>query len=274
MHSVNRLTTLLFVPATRPDRFAKALASGADLVCIDLEDSVALADKDAARIAAIRMIGEAQEPRYALRINALTTRAGLADILALAQAEILLPVLLVPKVESAVEIAIIRAILSPRMPRLVPLIETARGLRVASTIATADGVSAMMFGGGDLSADLGVALAWGPLLHARGAFLLACAEGGVPAIDVPHIALDDMDGLIAETGAAKALGFAAKAAIHPAQIGPIHAILRPTDDEVAQAREALAAFEAAGGAAIRFKGQMLEAPIVRRFQRILNNAEF
>lgn len=273
MHIVDRLTAMLFVPGSRPERFAKALASGADVVCIDLEDAVPNADKATARDDALRAIGDADDPRYALRINGVSTRAGLADLLALADAETLPALLLVPMVESAEEIAIIRAVLAPRTPSIVPLIETARGLRRAAEIAAMPGVAAMMFGGGDLSAELGVALAWEPLLHARGAFTLACAEAGVPAIDVPFIVLDDMDGLAAETRAAKAMGFAAKAAIHPAQIAPIHAILRPTAEEIAQAREAIAAFDAAGGAAIRFKGQMLEAPIVRRFQRVLNNAE-
>lgn len=273
MHIVDRLTAMLFVPGSRPERFAKALASGAEVVCIDLEDSVPGADKATARAEALRAIDAAQEPRYALRINGVSTRAGLADLLALAESETLPALLFVPMVESPAEIAIIRAVLAPLTPDIVPLIETARGLRRAAEIAAMPGVAAMMFGGGDLSANLGVALAWEPLLHARGAFILACAETGVPAIDVPFIALDDMDGLAVETRAAKAMGFAAKAAIHPAQIAPIHAVLRPTAEEIAQAREALAAFDAAGGAAIRFKGQMLEAPIVRRFQRVLNNAE-
>ncbi len=269
MQTVDRLTTILFVPGTRPDRFAKALASGADAVCIDLEDSVPTGGKAAARAAVIG----AMDADFALRINGLTTRAGLADLLALAEAETMPRLLLVAKVESAAEIAIVRAILEDRTPPIVPLIETARGLREAHAIAAAPGVAAMMFGGGDLSAELGVALAWGPLVHARSAFVLACAEGGVPAIDVPYLTLDNVEGLAAETRAAKALGFVAKAAIHPAQIAPIHAILRPSADEIAEARAALAAFDAGGGRAIRFNGQMLEAPIVRRFRRILNNAE-
>jgi (S)-citramalyl-CoA lyase len=269
LRAVDHLTTILFVPGTRPDRFAKALASGADAVCIDLEDSVPAEGKAAARAAVTGGIGA----DYALRINGLTTRAGLADLLALSEAEVVPRLLLVPKVESAAEIAIVRAILGSRAPAIVPLIETARGLRLAHEIAAAPGVAAMMFGGGDLSAELGVALAWDPLAHVRAAFVLVCAEAQIPAIDVPWIALDDEAGLAAETRAAKALGFAAKAAIHPAQIDVIAAILRPTDDEIDEARAALAAFDAAGGAAVRFNGRMLEAPIVRRYRRIVNNAE-
>lgn len=264
--SAAALQSLLFVPGTRPERFAKALSSGADIVCIDLEDAVPPAEKDSAREAALAALGD---PRLALRINGVPTLAGLADLVALGRAGVRPPLLLVPKVEDAAEIGVIRGALGGAGAFIVPLIETARGLRAAPDIAREPGVAALMFGGGDFAAELGVELAWEPLLHARAALLLAAAEAGVPAIDVPWIALDDAHGLETEARRAKALGFAAKAAIHPAQIGPIHAVFRPTEAEIADAEEALAAFDAAGGTAVRHKGRMLEAPIVRRHQQTL-----
>jgi (S)-citramalyl-CoA lyase len=160
-------------------------------------------------------------------------------------------------------------VLGERTPGIVPLIETVRGLNGAQEIASAPGVVAMMFGGGDFAAELGVQLAWEPLLAARGALVLACAGAGIPAIDVPFVGLEDVEGLLAETRAAKALGFSAKAAIHPAQVEPINSVLRPTPEEIAEAEEAARVFAAAGGAAVRFRGRMLEAPIMRRYQRIL-----
>lgn len=256
-----RMQSLLFVPGTHPDRFAGALASGADAVCIDLEDSVPPDAKDEAREAALNALGD---PRLCIRINGAGTKAGRADLAALEGGHV--PLLLVPKVEGPDELAGIHG-------SVVPLIETPRGLRCAHEIGAAPGVVAMMFGGGDLSAELGVALAWEPLAHARGAFLLACAEAGVPAIDVPFIDLDDAAGLQEETARAKALGFAAKAAIHPRQIATIHAAMRPTADEVAEARDAHAAFREAGGAAVRWRGRMLEAPLMRRYARILQQGE-
>ena len=259
-----RLVSLLFVPGARPDRFGKALASDADIVCIDLEDAVPAEGKDAARRAAIAAIG----PRTALRINAVTTRAGLADLLALANAPALPPLVLMPMVESPGEIAVARGALGANA-NLVPLIETPRGLRNAVEIATAPGVAAMMFGGGDMAGELGTALAWEPLLYARHALVMACAEAGIPAIDVPWIALDDADGLAEEAHRARAIGFQAKAAIHPAQLDAIHAAFRPSTALVAEAREALAAHAAGDGGAIRFNGRMLEAPIVRRYARIV-----
>ena len=92
----------------------------------------------------------------------------------------------------------------------------------------------------------------------------------MPAIDVPWINLDDEVGLVDECGKAKALGFAAKAAIHPAQVAAIEAAFTPTAAEVAEAEAALAAFDGAGGKVIRFKGKMLEAPLVKRYQAVLS----
>lgn len=261
-----RMQSLLFVPGSRPERFQSALASGADAVCIDLEDAVPADDKASARAAAIAALGD---PRLAIRINGLTTRAAADDLAALFAAPVRPPLLLVPKVESADELTPAATLGIP----LVPLIETPKGLRAAHEIGAAPGVAAMMFGGGDLSAELGVELDWEPLRVARGLFILACAEAGVPAIDVPYIRLDQPDDLIEETRRAKAFGFAAKAAIHPNQIAAIHQVMRPSAEEIAEAEEAAAAFDAAGGAAVRFKGKMLEAPVMRRYWRILEQGK-
>lgn len=263
------LSTLLFVSAATPARIQKALASNADTICIDLEDSVPAGSKAAARIAALAALSLSS--RLSLRTNAVNTTAGLRDLLALADHADRPALLLIPKVESAAEIRIVANLL-PGVP-IVPLIETPAGLRETARIAAEVSVAAMMFGGGDMSAELGVELAWEPLLAARGAFLLGCAEAAKPAIDVPFIHLDDTAGLTQETRCAKAIGFQAKAAIHPAQIDIINTVLRPSDQEIADAREAIAAFEAAGGAAIRFKGRMLEEPVMRRFRRILDKSD-
>lgn len=262
------LSSMLFVPGNKPARFAKALACDADVVCIDLEDSVPASEKADARAAALAAMGEGDR-RLVLRINGVATRAGLEDLLALADAAVAPALLFVPMVESAPEIAIVRSVLKGKVPGIVPLIETVKGLGAAPDIAAEDGVIAMMFGGGDFAAELGVELAWEPLRTARGIFVMACASVGVPAIDVPFIALDDVEGLTREAEAAKALGFTGKAAIHPAQVDPINAAFRPTPEQIAEALEAERVFAAADGAAVRFNGRMLEAPIMRRYQRIL-----
>lgn len=271
-----RLQSLLFVPGSRPDRFAGALASGADAVCIDLEDSVSAPDKAAARESALAAIAGDQTDRLILRCNGLGTIDGIQDLGAIASALALgantPPLLLLPKVENVEQLTVLAQLTGDRLG-LVPLIESPRGLRAAAAIGAVPGVAAMMFGGGDLSAELGVELAWEPLSVARGLFILACAEAGVPAIDVPWIRLDDPAGLEDETRRAKALGFAAKAAIHPAQIPTIHAVMRPTSEEIDEARAAEIAFAEAGGAAVRFRGRMLEAPVMRRYRRILEQEQ-
>ncbi|QLC26997.1 CoA ester lyase [Parasphingopyxis algicola] len=263
------LSSILFVPGSRPDRFAKAADSGADLICIDLEDAVAESDKDAAREAAIGSLDTLDPAAVAIRINGLKTAAGLADLLALRAAATKPRLLFIPMVESAAEPEIARSVLGDTAPGLVPLIETVKGLRAGDAIAAAPGVAAMMFGGGDFSAELGTDLAWEPLLAARSAFVMSAAAARIPAIDVPFIALEDEAGLEGEVKRAKALGFAAKAAIHPKQVETINRVMRPTDEELAEARSALDAYEAAGRKAIRHNGKMLEAPVVRRFEAML-----
>ena len=266
MTGAEGIQSLLFAPGSRADRIAKALDTAADCVCVDLEDSVPADGKDAARATALAAIGPA---RLAIRINGVATRSGLADLLALAGAPTRPALILVPMVETAAELGIVRGVLADDTVGLVPLIETVKGLDNAAEIAADPGVAMVMFGGGDFSAQLGVELAWEPLLLARQRLVMACAAADKPVMDVPFIRLDDEEGLAEETRKARALGFAAKAAIHPAQIETIHSIFRPSAAEITEAEEAEAAFAAAGGAAVRFKGRMLEAPIMRRYRQVL-----
>ncbi len=255
---------LLFVPGNRPERFEKALASGADVICIDLEDAVPAAAKDEARAAVVAALPGLPADRVCVRVNGMRTEAGLRDLLALKDAGPL-PTLLIPMVESAGELAAVQAV---GARAIIPLVETTKGLAAAREIAGAEAVIAMMFGGGDLSAELGVALEWEPLATARGQFILACASARVPAIDVPYIHIKDADGLVEEVRRAKAMGFAAKAAIHPAQVEAIQGTLQPQPSEIENARAALRAFAEAGGQAVMFEGRMLEAPFMRRFERL------
>jgi len=272
LNPARAINTVLFVPGSRPDRFEKALASGADMVCVDLEDAVAEDAKDQARSAVISALAEGN-PRLAVRINALTTEFGLHDLLALKSLGAPPPLLFVPMVESARDIAIIATVLALESPVIVPLVETASALRAAAEIARSDKVAAMMFGGGDLSADIGVELAWEPLVVARGQFVLACAGAEIGIIDVPFIRLDDASGLEEEAQKAKALGFTAKAAIHPAQLPAIRQAFGPTEAQIQEARDAVEAFRLAGGKAVRHQGRMLEAPLMRRYEAILSSQE-
>lgn len=266
-------TNLLFVPATRPDRIEKALDSGADLICIDLEDAVPADAKDSARDAVLNALVSFDTGRIAVRINGLRTAEGLADLLALKAVSTKPCLLMLPMVESATEIDIAQQILGADIGGIVPLIETVAGLKNASEIAGANGVSAVMFGGADFAGELGVKLEWEPLLAARSALIMACAAAKVRCIDVPYIDMSNDVGLADEAARAKALGFHAKAAIHPKQIAAIRAAMNPTQAEIEAARDAVAVFEAAGGAAVRHNGQMLEAPVIKRYKAILDTAD-
>ncbi|ANY21101.1 (3S)-malyl-CoA thioesterase [Tsuneonella dongtanensis] len=261
-------TSLLFVPGSRPDRFAKARAAGAGVTVIDLEDAVADGDKESAREAAVEAVGEDGD-HFAVRINAVATAAGIADLGMLVGADRLPGMLLIPMAEHARDLEIVAGALGERCPLLVPLIETPRGLRNALDIARAPKVAAVMFGGGDFAAELGVKLAWEPLLVARQQLLLACAEALVPAIDVPFVRLEDEDALAEECARSKALGFAAKAAIHPAQVPAIDKAFAPSEKEINEAAEALRAYDEGGQQAIRHNGRMLEAPLVKHYRAVL-----
>ena len=262
-------TNFLFVPASKPDRYAKALASGADLICIDLEDSVPAAGKAGARASVIEHLPSLDGARVAVRTNGLRTADGLADLLALRESAAKPSLIFLPMVESPAEVEIARSVAGEGVSGFVPLVETALGLRRAVDIAKEPGVAALMFGGGDLSSDLGVALEWGPLLVARSQLIIACAEAKVRCVDVPYASLDDDAGLEQECRRAKTLGFHAKAAIHPKQIEIIARTMRPSDAELSQARAAIAAFEQAGGAAIQHNGKLLEAPMIDQFRKLL-----
>ena len=271
--NMTSFTNFLFVPANRPERFEKAASSGADLICIDLEDSVPADQKDSARESVLTALAGLERKKTAVRINGLKTKAGLADLLALAAAEHLPALVFLPMVESATEVEIAHSILGERVEGLVPLIETVKGLRAGDDIAACDGVTGMMFGGGDFSAELGTKLEWEPLLAARGAFIMCCASAEVMAIDVPYIDMGNEEGLADECARIKAMGFHAKAAIHPKQLPVIQSAMRPSEAEIAEAKEAIAAYDAAGGRAISHSGRLLEAPIMERYRRMLAAAQ-
>jgi (S)-citramalyl-CoA lyase len=266
-----RVRSWLFTPATRPDRFDKAAASGADVSIIDLEDSVAPADKAEARRTALAHLAQpaAGSCGRALRMNGLETRFGLADLHALLESSACPDYLVLPKTESAAHLHILDRLLAEggKATRLVALIESAQGLAACEAIAAATPrLEALLFGAADMSADLGAGTAWAPLAYARSRLVVACALAGVLAIDSPFFDVKDHDRLIQETAQAVALGFAGKAAIHPNQIATINAALMPRPEEVAQARAILA--ENAKGVGV-VQGQMVDEAVARKARRVL-----
>ncbi|MFJ9174407.1 HpcH/HpaI aldolase/citrate lyase family protein [Streptomyces sp. NPDC102360] len=256
--------SFLFVPGDRPDRYAKAHASGADLVIIDLEDAVAPADKDAARGHVAAWLAAGHRP--VVRVNAPGTSWSEAD-LAMA-AEHGCPVM-VPKSEDPQALSEIAARTAGRCP-VIALIETARGVLRAHAVSEAPGVVRLAFGNVDLAADLGVAhddhLA---LAHARSQVVLAAAAAGLcPPIDGVTTGVRDTDALAADVTHGRRLGFAGKLCIHPAQLPPVASGFAPSDAELAWARSVLAA----GDTVTTVDGQMVDRPVLERARRLLAQA--
>jgi citrate lyase beta subunit len=264
--------SLLFTPADRPDRFVHGPSSRADGVILDLEDGVGLSAKPAARKAALEFLADPAEAPisfvWALRLNHVTTQAGLQDLLAL-RATSKPAVVVLPKTESVAEIEIALAHLrvDNEVPTIVALIESGRGLTAADEIATHPAVAALAFGGADLAADLHATLAWEPMLFARSRIVQAAASAGIAAWDVPFLDVHDADGLKRETVASKALGYVCKLAIHPSQIAPINAVFTPSESELASAQRVVSAFAAAHGGACQVDGKLVDAPVVKAARR-------
>lgn len=262
----------LFTPATMPERFDKAAASGADVLILDLEDAVAPDRKDEARRTALEFLSQA--PRYertacALRINAPSTPYGLEDLLALLRSAARPQAVIIPKVDSAEIVRLVDGLLvdAGRAIPLVPLLESARGIAAAEAVGTASPrVEALFFGAADLAADLGAEVEWEALLSARSRVVNAAAVARVAVIDSPFFDLRDDAGLAEETRRAVRLGFTAKAAIHPRQVETINAALTPSAEAVAEARRILE--ENAKGVGV-VSGRMVDEAVARKARRTL-----
>jgi citrate lyase subunit beta/citryl-CoA lyase/(S)-citramalyl-CoA lyase len=268
------LHSLLFVPGARPERFDKARAAGAHMVCIDLEDAVPPDAKATARSATLDYL-RALEPgaRVGLRLNGLRTPAGIADLAALAESGLRPPLVMLPKAATGEDLAIVAAVLGRADRYLWPIVESAEGLRRAWEIAAAPSVAGVLFGGADFSADIGAKLEWEPMFHARATLVAACAAAGVDLLDVPHIDVNDDAGLSSEIRRIRAMGFTGKACIHPKQVALVNAGFAPTDAEVAHARRVMEAFDNAKGAAALLDGKLIELPVIRAARRTLEAAK-
>lgn len=261
---------LLFCPADRPDRYAKA-AGRADTVVLDLEDAVAVDAKDRAREA---LIANPLDPdRTMVRINAQDSEHFSADLEALKRTGYM--TVMLPKAASGQQL---RAVADAGLERVVALCETAQGVVNAADIALAPNVVALMWGAEDLVASLGGSSSRTPqggyrdvARHARSSVLLAAGAVGKPAIDAVHVDIMDVTGLAAEAQDAAASGFSATACIHPGQVDTVRAAYRPDPAEVAEAQELLEAARNAPGV-FSFRGRMVDEPLIRHAQRLVRRA--
>lgn len=267
----------LFVPANRPDRYHKALASGADSVIIDLEDAVAAADKTQARDALIAWLGQqvrAQDNVW-VRINAADTAWFGDDVRCFAAAPVAGMVL--PKAEDGEVVRDIagRFLAARRTPRLLPLIETAAGIAHMREIAAAGHVERLLFGSIDLQIDLGMQCdaQESELAHLRVEMVLASRLAGIATpVDGVTTAFDDVSLLEAAVVRARRMGFGAKLCIHPRQVDVVNRGFLPHDDELIWARAVMAAVAGSDGGAIALNGRMIDKPVILQAQKILQQA--
>ncbi|GAA5060319.1 HpcH/HpaI aldolase/citrate lyase family protein [Nocardia callitridis] len=252
--------TLLFVPGSRPDRFDKAVASGADAVILDLEDAVATADKVTARHAVADWLGDGNAA--VVRVNAPDSAYWAEDVEAICGAD---AVIMVPKAEDVDQVRALAAEVA-----VIALIETSRGVLGAERVCAVPGVIRAALGHIDLAAELGVdpddrtAFAM-----ARSTLVLASAAAGLaPPLDGVTTDLSAEDVLSSDVRHAKSLGFGGKLCIHPSQVAVAAATLRPSAVEVAWAESVVAALPSGGGAA-QVNGRMVDPPVLARARRIL-----
>jgi citrate lyase beta subunit len=270
--------SLLFAPASRPDMFAKALKTGADIVCVDLEDAVAPDMKESARVHAFAFLSDwdGAGPERIVRINGLRTPAGLRDLAALVETSLPQGIIMIPKVETAEELRLVDALLSAKGSRLrlAALIESAFGVERTFAIAGATPrLDLIMFGGADLAAETGSATTQAAFAYARSRIVHAARAHGVDVLDVPCLAFRDEDAVTAESRIARELGFTGKAALHPANVPLVNAAFTPSVEEIAMAQRIVAAFEESGGAVASLDGKLVEKPVFMAMQTVLARAK-
>ena len=275
--------TFLFTPGHAPQRFEKGLRSRADGMVLDLEDAVAVQDKDLARQQVFDWLATPMHTpsgdnraMVAVRLNPIGSAFFQADEAALLNA---LRSghgpdgVIVPKVESASNLAEMLEGWSARcdhLPWVMALIETARGLEHVAAIAQAhSSVVALGFGAADLAADLGCEMSWEPMLYARSRMVQAAALARLALFDVPFLDIRNPEGLAAETRRVQALGFTGKLAIHPDQVPVIVQALLPTAQQVHDAHAIVAAAQANPQGVCVLNGRMIDEPVVQSARRVI-----
>jgi len=284
---VQPLRTLLSVPGNRHNMIQKARDLPADVLILDLEDSVPRSEKAAARTMVRDSIEELANAgkRIFVRINSLATGLAHDDL-----ESVIVPGIAginQPKPATAGDVAEVADTIE-RLERergieaghikILPWVETAKGILNAYQIATASPrVIGIIFGAEDFALDTGMLRTeeGSELLYPRTTVVIAARAAGVSAIDTPYNNFKDEPGLIREANLARSLGFDGKFLIHPSQIEPVNRIFRPTDEELARARSIVAAFEAAeakGLGATSMDGKMIDTPIANQARRLLSLA--
>ena len=255
------------MPGDRSDRFDKAARSGSDVICLDWEDAVAEGNKAVARQRTCAYLSQVDVDAV-VRVNASSTSGLTEDLSALKTLDRAVTLML-PKAN----IESVRQLQQQTDSAIIALIEDVQALEDAYQIADESNVVGVMLGGADLSAQTGSNLDFESLLYARTRLLYAGVAAQVAVIDTPSFVFADAEALYRETLAVKALGYTAKALIHPAQVEPVHRALYPTADEIEQAQAIVEAAQSSDGGAVQYRGTMVDQPIVDRARLVLARAE-
>ncbi|MDG2319568.1 MAG: CoA ester lyase [Rhodospirillaceae bacterium] len=281
------LRTWLFAPGNHPRKVEKVFQTGADAVILDLEDAVAIAEKEATRARVLKALKADQPCLGFIRVNALDTDFALGDLEAVVQPQV--DGIVLPKVESPDDLVktdeIITRLEKERgLPEggidLLPIIETALGVHNIDAIAqSGTRVKRLSFGAGDFTKDMGIK--WSgeeqELIYPRSRFALASRVAGLEQpIDTVFIDLADDEHFEMSVRTALAFGFQGKLCIHPKQVPIVNGVFTPTDTELEQARAVIAAFdeaEASGSASIQVNGYFVDYPIVEKAQRVVKLAD-
>lgn len=274
----------LYAPGNNPHLLAGIEVHGSDCVLLDLEDSVPLSEKTSARILVKHLLGAVDFPQEVwVRINGLDA-CGEDDVREVLNGR---PNgVCLPKTESASDVTRLSALLNdveaalgmePGFTKIMPIIETAKGVLHCEEIALADPRIVMIaFGAEDYTRDVGAIRSRPSLLFARSMIVAAAAAAGIQASDTVFADLGDDEGLAKETALARELGFDGKGAINPRQLAPIHRAFSPTEDEVAYAQrvvEAAQEAERAGSGAVSLEGKMIDKPVLERAKRLIKYAQ-
>lgn len=284
--------SFLFVPGDRPERFSKALASGADAVILDLEDAVGPSAKPLARQAILEYLLQNFSPALWIRINAIGAvahaddlallaelskrlSAGATDISANSTAQASLQIML-PKVESRAQTEkMVSDLARNEGIKIIAQIESALGLDQARDFAQSPYITRLAFGSIDYSLDLGLSAEDdSALMHARSHIVWVSRLTGLPApIDTVTVELKNAALIEHDAQLAKRMGFGGKLCIHPSQVAPVNEAFSPSAKEMAWAKQVIEASAASGDGAVSMGGQMIDRPVLLRAQRILDLAE-
>ena len=271
--------SFIFTPGLRPDMYPKALASGADIVCVELEDGIAPKDKAEAREKALALFEQPQADdrvERIVRINSMRERFGIEDVNAILASKTPPPAMMMPKVRTPDEVIILDQLLTEagHETRLHVIIETNEGLEAAFEIAKcSDRIDAMFFGGVDMAAELRCQNNYDALLYARSRVVHASAAAGLDVIDVPYLDLDDPDGMRIEAERVRDLGFSGKGSVHPKQIAALNEVFTPSEAQITRARRIISEFEKANTGLVVIDGKLIEKPVLRDMYRIVAIAD-